>query len=236
MCLAWQEEADLLLVAVADGVSSAPLSHIGASTVSRYAVERLIRDGSDAKTPDWQDVLQGCAWALVDTWQRLESLPQPDPIGAERQLATTLCIAVLAATDDGAIVRAVSVGDSGVAMVRQNRIVRLLGRKAPASAGIQDPGVIPLPRVPDDPASGEWPLHADETLLIGTDGIWDPLGNGQGAVAGFLIGALGHDLPPRLDFLRVVDFCRDTYDDDRTLVAVRLVANERVHSDDPAVM
>ena len=97
MCLAWQDEAKLLVVAVADGVSSAPLSHVGASTVCRYAVERLLREGAGDGTPDWRDVLEGCAWALVDTWQRLESLPAPDPAEAERQLATTICVAVLGA-------------------------------------------------------------------------------------------------------------------------------------------
>ena len=75
-------------------------------------------------------------------------------------------------------------------------------------------------------------MPVGETLLIGTDGVWDPIGDGQGLVAGFLVGALGRSLPHRLDFLRVVDFCRDTFDDDRTLVAVRL--REDLAADEPA--
>ena len=185
MCLAWRDEANLLVVAVADGVSSAPLSHVGANTVCRYAVERLLREGVGDAAPDWRDVLEGCAWALVDTWQRLESLPAPDPSETERQLATTMCVAVLGANGDGAVVRGVAVGDSGMAMLRGDRIVPLLGGKAPDTDGIRHSGVTPLPRVPDDPITGEWPLLVGETLLIGTDGIWDPVGNGQGMVAEF---------------------------------------------------
>ena len=229
MGLAWDEEAKLLLITVADGVSAAPLSHLGASTACRYALECLLRNGSASRDPDWRDLLDGCAWALVDTWQRLDSLPNPDPAAAERQLATTLCVAVISERDDGtdgAIVRAVAVGDSGLAVLREGRIVSLLGGKAPTSDGIVEVGVVPLPRVPDHPATGEWAIGPEETLLIGTDGVWDPVGDGEGAVARLLIDALGRELPSRADYLRVVDFCRETYDDDRTLVAVRITRKQ----------
>ena len=197
----------------------------------RYAVERLLREGAGAGTPDWRDVLEGSAWALVDTWQRLETLPEPDPAEAERQLATTICVAVLGAHTDGAVVRGVAVGDSGIAMVREDRIVPLLGGKAPDTDGIRHSGVTPLPasrrsrhrRVAlacrrDPPHRHGWGLGPD----------W----RRAGLVAEFLVGALGRSLPHRLDFLRVVDFCRDTFDDDRTLVAVRL--REDLAADEPA--
>ena len=136
MCLAWQDEAKLLVVAVADGVSSAPLSHVGTSTVAARGRAPAAKGAGDG-APDWRDVLEGCAWALVDTWQRLESLPAPDPAEAERQLATTICVAVLGAKEDGAVVRGVAVGDSGIAMVREDGIVA-------SSAG--------RPRIPTDPS------------------------------------------------------------------------------------
>jgi serine/threonine protein phosphatase PrpC len=222
MGLAWSAGTGMLVVAVADGVSAAALSHLGASVACRYAVEYFLRDRTDAGGVDWAELLDGCAWAIVEAGQRLRALPQPDPRQAEQDLATTLCVVVVTPAEAGATVRAVAVGDSGVAVIGDGQLAFLLGGKAPAVAGITDNSVVPLPRVPVEVASGEWALHAGETLLVGTDGIWDPVGDGNGAVAHFLVGALSGCLPDRTDFLRVVDFYRDTHDDDRTLVAVRL--------------
>jgi serine/threonine protein phosphatase PrpC len=222
MSLAWQEETELLVVAVADGVSSAPLSHLGAGVACRYALEYLLREGSATARPDWRQLLEGSAWALIEAGQRLESLADPDPARAEQDFATTLCVATVAATGSAAVVRAASVGDSGLALLRDSQLIPLLGGKAPQVDGITDTSVVPLPRLPETAASGEWTLEPGDTLLIGTDGIWDPVGDGTGTVGRFLAGALGRDLPPRIDFLRVVDFCKETYDDDRTLVAVKL--------------
>ena len=234
MGLAWDEEAKLLLIAVADGVSAAPLSHLGASTACRYALEGLLRNGSGSRNPDWRDLLDGCAWALVDTWQRLDSLPSPDPAAAERQLATTLCVAVMSAMRRRCRGRHRS-GRSGRGLgpsrPARRPIISLLGGKAQTPDGIIEVAVVPLPRVPDHPATGEWAIRPEETLLIGTDGVWDPVGDGEGAVAQLLIDALDRELPPRADYLRVVDFGRETYDDDRTLVAVRITGNQPASED-----
>ncbi|MBO0727775.1 MAG: protein phosphatase 2C domain-containing protein [Acidimicrobiaceae bacterium] len=222
MCLAWDAERESLVIAVADGVSGAPLSHIGASTVCRYATDLLLR-GPQPTDPDaWNELLRACAWALVDVGQRLESLEEPDPERTEEWLATTLCVATLSREGEGATLRAASVGDSGLAVVREGEIVPLLGGKAPPIDGIVDHGVVPLPRLPQPPPTGEWQLCPGETLLVGTDGIWDPVGDGSGTVAHYLLEVLGSSFPGRADFLLLVDFYRETHDDDRTLVAVRL--------------
>ena len=106
MSLAWHEQAELLVIAVADGVSAAPMSHLGAGVACRYAVEFLLREGSAASAPDWRGLLEGSAWALIEMSQRLQSLADPDPVQAEQDFATTLCVAMLAPTDAGIVVRA----------------------------------------------------------------------------------------------------------------------------------
>jgi hypothetical protein len=58
-------------------------------------------------------------------------------------------------------------------------------------------------------------------LLIATDGIGDPLGTGQGGVGNLFREVLTKPTPPSLiEFAHAVDFSRETFDDDRTLVAV----------------
>jgi hypothetical protein len=60
-----------------------------------------------------------------------------------------------------------------------------------------------------------------ELLLIGTDGIWDPLGPTAVGLVGDLLRKSLLPTPPSLShFARVTDFSKETWDDDRTLVAV----------------
>jgi hypothetical protein len=61
-----------------------------------------------------------------------------------------------------------------------------------------------------------------DVLLIGTDGIGDPLGSGEGGVGNLFRDLVtGPTAPPSLiEFAHAVDFSRETFDDDRTLVAV----------------
>lgn len=221
MSLAWDAESRVLAIAVADGVSSAPQAHIGAALVCRYAIEYVLRQPEPGSIV-WRDLLHACAWAVVEAGQRLENLPQPDPARAERLLATTLCVAILSVDqDEGPLIRVGLVGDSGFGVIRDGEVVPLLGVKG-SRDDIAETQVVPLPRVPDEPATGQWTIEPGHTLLIGTDGVWDPVGHGSTMVGRFLVENLSGPLPSRPDFLRLVDFYRETHDDDRTLVAVQL--------------
>ncbi len=218
----WAEDRQLLAIAVADGVSSARLSHLGAGAACRYATEYLLRYWEDGQSVNWRELYEQAAWALVDADRRLTASPDADAADAERHLATTLCVAAVHAVDGEASIQAALAGDGGVTLLVDGALTPILGPTLVADDGMIRTEVVPLPRLPAELPCGKWALPHAATLLVGTDGIWAPLGDGTGTVAEFLIGALSGDLPDAVDFLRVVDFCRDTYDDDRTLVAVRL--------------
>jgi len=60
-----------------------------------------------------------------------------------------------------------------------------------------------------------------QVLLLGTDGIGDPLGSGYGGVGNLFRELFAGPEPPSIiEFAHAVDFSRETFDDDRTLVAV----------------
>src|SRR6202012_3169928 len=85
-----------VIALVADGVSGAAQSHIGASTAVRQAAEWLHSNlGDDVKNTDWLTLLKSAAWALNERAQTLLGLDAPDPVRAEQELATTLVCAVI---------------------------------------------------------------------------------------------------------------------------------------------
>jgi hypothetical protein len=75
---------------------------------------------------------------------------------------------------------------------------------------------------PTDPAPVtpiESGLRQDSVLLIGTDGFGDPLGDGDGKVRQLFAGHLASP-PAARGLAHLLDFSRETFDDDRTLVAL----------------
>lgn len=229
--VAWHDSAGAVVIAVADGVSDAELAHVGATLACRTAVDQLLRwlddsgDGSgDGRgQPDWADVLRCASWALVEfaKGQPAAGPDEQDAERAERLLASTLVAAVVLPNDDGsATVTAARAGDSTAWLLRGQDWTELFG----GAAG-EDPdellatAVTALPRLPVEVAAATVELPADGVLLVGTDGVGVPVGDGRGPVGTAL--AAGVESPPTpLDLAYLLDFSRETFDDDRTLVAV----------------
>jgi Protein phosphatase 2C len=212
-----------VIVVVADGVSGARQSHIGASAAVKQAASWL-RDrlGEDVAQTDWLTLIKNVAWELNEQAQTLLRLAEPDPVRAEEELATTLVCAVIEPIDSGGL-RAylVGVGDSGAWLLSSGVFTEILGGKVVSGAEIASSAVTGLPRVPTELAPVVVEVANGDVLLIGTDGIGDPLGSGQGGVGNLLRDVLGASSPPSLiEFAHAVDFSREMFDDDRTLVAV----------------
>ncbi|MEA2147388.1 MAG: hypothetical protein QOG59_2975 [Solirubrobacteraceae bacterium] len=219
VCLAVHEPTRTLVVAVGDGVSAAPRSHVGAALAVRHATAAVVRQlgrGGD-QAPDWNEVFDQAAWALVDEHRRAGGDCDGGVQGAGADLATTLTVAAISVEDDGVSVRLGAVGDSP-ALVLGHGFRTLTGGETHAD-GLIGGRVQALPRHPRAWTAAELCLAADEVLLLCTDGLGLPLGDGTGEVGRVLARELGRP-PEVIDFARLLDFSRSTYDDDRTLVAV----------------
>ncbi|MGA8546862.1 MAG: protein phosphatase 2C domain-containing protein [Mycobacterium sp.] len=212
-----------VIVFVADGVSGAPQSHLGASTAIKQAAEWLHSHlGDDVSNTDWLALLKSAAWALNERAQSLLGLDVPDPVRAEQELATTLVCAVIEPTGTDTL-RAylVSAGDSVAWLLSAGQFIEIIGGKSVPAAGIASSAVVGLPRVPAEVTPKVVDVAIDDVLLIGTDGIGDPLGAGQGGVGDLFREVLTKpSVPSLIEFAHAVDFSRETFDDDRTLVAV----------------
>lgn len=212
-----------VIVLVADGVSGAPQSHIGASTVAKQAAEWLHSNlGHEVSSTDWSALLKSAAWALTERAQTLLGLDAPDPLRAEEELATTLVCAVIEPTGPRTLrAHLVSAGDSAAWLLSAGEFVEIVTGKTVSATGIASSAVIGLPRVPTEVTPKIVDIANNDVLLIATDGIGDPLGSGQGGVGDLFRDVLTKPSPPSLiEFAHAVDFSRETFDDDRTLVAV----------------
>jgi hypothetical protein len=203
-----------VVFAVADGVSAAPLAHLGATAACRAAITAAMVALDAGSAVDWATVVEHAAWQVVEQAGAVLHLERPDPGRAEEEMATTLIAGVVRPAGSAVDVVVARVGDSGAWVLRDGRFRPLF---EPKSAAIAETAVTALPRVPDVGVRGAQ-LAPGEVLLVGTDGFGDPLGDGTGPVGAHFAARLARPRPP-VAFAHDLDFSRETFDDDRTLLA-----------------
>ncbi|MFL6114066.1 MAG: protein phosphatase 2C domain-containing protein [Catenulispora sp.] len=220
--IAVHEESGAVVFAVADGVSGAADSQLGAVEACRAAIERMLFLLSSGGPLDFDSVAANAALRLRDLaqWRLTSAGRQPTAVAAN-WYATTLVAGVVQTNPAGPQVRVCRVGDSGAWVLDRPRRAyqALFGTKTGADTDIVSNAVVPLPHLPEHVEHTGTPLSPGSVLLVGTDGFGDPLGDGDGQVGALFARHLA--VPPTpLRLAHVLDFSRETFDDDRTLVAV----------------
>ncbi|WP_405585541.1 protein phosphatase 2C domain-containing protein [Streptomyces sp. NBC_01190] len=223
VAVAVHQPTQSVVFAVADGVSSAEQSSIGSALACRGAVNNLLRQlDSGVPAVDWPHVVRTAAWQLV---ARAAAGREPEGAyseEAERKYATTLVTGVVRVDALGVPeVSLVQVGDSGAWLLDRSsgRYQRLLATKDSYGTDVLSSAVTPLPRVPSPLPVQQTLLGPASVLLVGTDGFGDALGDGTGAVGELFHRHLRAPLPSR-GLAHLLDFSRETFDDDRTLLAI----------------
>lgn len=211
-----------IVFAVADGVSSAKKSHEGARVATSVAVSLLLQSLTIGRDPslDWLNLVKECAQALVTHSQRYLDNREGRPEVAEADLATTLTAGVaVPTTQKGLSVKLVVVGDSLPWLLDSNGTFTDLIQARKDSSGVFSSAVSPLPRVPQAATSLQLDVTLGSSLLVGSDGFGDPMGDGRGAVARHFRELL-RTPPPPLAFAHGLSFSRELFDDDRSLIAI----------------
>lgn len=226
LCLRAHPETQTLIVAVADGVSAAERSDLGAALAVRHACAAVARqlDGwgelsDEIRELDWRGVFDQAAWALIEEHRRYGGEPRGGAEATAASLATTLVVAAITPAGNGAWrAQAAAVGDSPALLLDDGEFDVLVGEAA-SPDGLVGGTVPALPRHSHAVESAERTFGPDSVLLLCSDGLALPLGDGNGEVGRMLTRELARP-PEVVDFARLLDFSRSTYDDDRTLVAV----------------
>ncbi|MER6996746.1 protein phosphatase 2C domain-containing protein [Streptomyces sp. NPDC000410] len=216
------EATGSIAFAVADGVSSATYAELGAVEACRAALERILHLLARDQGPlDFRDVAHHAAERLRQAaeWRLGGRLPETAEVAALH--ATTLVAGFVRPDPAGFGVELCRIGDSGawVLDASSEGYLPLFGTKTGGDVLVVSNEVAPLPHVPDRLEATHTRLAPHEVLLVGTDGFGDPLGDGDGQVGSLFAGQLATP-PPPLWLAHLVDFSRETFDDDRTLLAI----------------
>lgn len=209
-----------LIFAVADGVSAAEHAEIGAQLACGTAVEGMLAAlDADPQGPDWTSLVESVARRLVTQARPRHGSPDEDPERAEKLFATTLVAGLVRPTATGSVATLVQVGDSGAWLLDRGRYIGVLKQKSDPDAPVFSSAVSALPQLPTQIEPVTVTLDPEMVLLVGTDGFGDPLGDGSGLVGDLFREVLASP-PPPLGLAHALDFSRETFDDDRTLLAV----------------
>ncbi|MFG2915812.1 protein phosphatase 2C domain-containing protein [Kitasatospora sp. NPDC048298] len=208
--------------AVADGVSAATSAELGAIEACRAALARTLHLLSASPGPvDFPDVARHAARRLRQVARWRLGGGEPDPAEVSRLYATTLVTGVVHPDPAGPVVELCRIGDSGAWLLDlpHGRYHPIFDPKSAGDAPLVGTEVTPLPTVPDPIERTSVRLTPQLALLIGTDGFGDPLGDGDGLVGALFADALAEP-PTPLRLAHLLDFSRETFDDDRTLLVV----------------
>jgi Protein phosphatase 2C len=181
-----------------------------ADPAATYEADAAAPGNSDAADPDAHLAPAG----VDDIDERLAR--------CRRVMSCTLVVAVLDRYPDEygrlPVELAVLAGDSGAYRIDDGGLWLVAGGKDDGDSPVTSTAVRPLPgRV--TPAAMAFDLEEGQGLVLVTDGLGDPLGDGDSEVGREL--ARRWRQPPTIDrFLLDVNFLRRTFDDDRTAVAV----------------
>lgn len=206
-----------VLMAVADGVGSAPSSHLGSAIAARRAVEA-------------GDVLALATMEPAPDSMSLESIAEEistkaADVGTEpRHLSTTLVVAIIAPSPQGGddtVATLLQVGDSSAWRLHRGEWLELgpSAREGDSTSPIST-GVQPLPDFWDARVWRE-ELRPGDVLALMSDGVANILNANEG-FSDTLADLWSTGAPAPGPLLEIVDATVKSFDDDRTFVAIRM--------------
>jgi nitrogen regulatory protein PII-like uncharacterized protein len=217
--ISYDPVSESVIFAVADGVSSAGWSHIGSQAACQAVVEAILRDmESDRGTKvAWTTVVSVVNETLVQKAAEVLSAEHVTMQQAAACLGTTLIAGVIRPAAEGLSAEVIRIGDSSSWVLDQGKYGHTFDSKT--SNTLISSAVSPLPSPQEIVRPCTVQVNSDAVFLVGTDGFGDPLGDGDGMV-GRLFAEHLETAPAPLAFAHLLDFSRETFDDDRTLIGV----------------
>ncbi|MFG3369985.1 protein phosphatase 2C domain-containing protein [Streptomyces sp. NPDC090032] len=219
-----EQGGELLMLAVADGVGSAPRSHVGSNEACRLAARYLDRSTSLHEAIRTADA-EGFQRAADNVVRQIGNLLGDLALQHDERpdaLATTLRI-LLVPLDPRIRTRGfLAVGDGGAALLRRGFWhLDFMGDADGGKDGdVIDTRTAALPRARTAVTRLIHPAQPGDVIVLSTDGLSSPLA-GDAGMRDFLKEAwTGAEVPAPADFLWQFQYRVKSYDDDRTAVVL----------------
>ncbi|HTU75828.1 MAG TPA: protein phosphatase 2C domain-containing protein [Trebonia sp.] len=207
--------------AVADGVSSAELADVGALEACSAALREMLDQlDRDAWPLDHAQVAAAAGSALRQRAADRLGTASPSAEQVEKLFATTLVAGVVLPGPSGPQAALMRIGDSCAWLLDRGTGQYHALFRPKSDHVVMSNSVTSLPRIPKQVEHVMVRLDPRLILLAGTDGFGDPLGNGTGPLGELFARQLIGPPPRPLSFAHLLDFSRETYDDDRALLAI----------------
>lgn len=222
---------EVLGLAVCDGLGQGKLSHIAARLAATMATDELaLAAKASPFYIDWVVLLEAVNRKLAVEATALLADRGIDIVGdanIQEHMATTLVVAMVVVGEVDATVSGVSVGDSSAWRLTKHGLhpqtpVKNSGA-GPASSTVGAALPAELSRRSLSPF--EFSLAANDALLVVSDGIGDPIGDGTTPIAR-TICAEWADPPSPYRFAEMVNFSARAFDDDRTALGIWFESGE----------
>ncbi|MEW2161349.1 protein phosphatase 2C domain-containing protein [Streptomyces sp. NPDC007189] len=212
-----------IVFAVADGSAGAAEPALGAVEACRASLEKMLHQLSqDQGQLDFHDVARHVTkrlWELTQWRLSGKGFQRSDVM---QLYATTLVIGAVRPHPAGPVAEVCRIGDSAAWVLDSSsgQYQPLFGAETASDALMaSDEAMTLLPNVPDLVKHTSTRLTSQHALLVGTAGFAEPLGDGRGQV-GALFAKHLFPPPPPLWLGHLLDFSWETFDDDRTLLAI----------------
>ncbi|MBL0781412.1 protein phosphatase 2C domain-containing protein, partial [Streptomyces albidoflavus] len=211
-------ESELLVLGVADGVGSAPLSHVGSQKACALAAGALDRVAGPLAAAVAEGDLAGFTALARQAVSEVATLLRHEAERYGRQpseFATTLRLLVVPLDPAVRVRGLLTLGDGGTAMLREGRWNTALGGTEEGDGAVIDTRTPALPTTREPVATLISTLPGD-VLVVCTDGLSTPLAGDQ-ETARFLARAWSQErVPGPADFLWQLQYRVKSYDDDRS--------------------
>jgi len=233
-------ECKWIIVAIADGVSSAAQSHTFADYMARQTViiigEELNSNSSaNLQDFDWNKIARRlvniseefcrAAAKRIVSEDKTSEVDKALPKDFIQKFATTLEFAVVQANSDdlsgGNNYVHITVAGDGAAYVINNKLEwNVIKRGKQQSGALASNAVLPLPLSPDSFMINFGNLNKSDCLILTTDGLSDFIGDGS-----TLLGSFFRNELPKCEslasFLQIADVSLYQADDDRTIILIK---------------
>jgi serine/threonine protein phosphatase PrpC len=222
------ESSGALVVAVADGLGSRPLSQLGAAWAAESACCRLADSaaifgqqlGDEAKNAAVATIAEALAGVNADLRRRRE-VNLPDK--SDEDIATTLCAGVLVPLASGAVGVVARIGDAAAWIVDRRQFTPLFDTDRDGALNIVD-GYVPSAGEPQ-PTVQNFTLPLGAAIIFVTDGVDTDIASST-TIQEWLSSCWKQQCDS-LQMLNSVSYQRQGSTDDRTVVWVSHIGSEQ---------